>query len=93
MVGYLENYEKFIQVLETLFPESFPNVTHIFRTHRKELVKVNSVQSREEKTYLHVPSYKTKEILIKRLKYEYDFYHFVKSRFNQLYSKLIGKFQ
>ena len=90
-VGYLENYEKFLQVLEILFPKSYPNVTNIFQADGKELVKVNSVQSRPEKTYRHLPNKNTTDILMKRLRYEFDFYHFIRARFDKLHSKLIGK--
>ena len=90
-VGYLENYEKFLEVLEILFPKNFPNVTNIFRADRQKLVKVNSVQSRPEKTNRHVPDKNTTDILMKRLRYEFDFYNFIKARFDKLHSKLIGK--
>ena len=55
------------------------------------LLSANSVQERKEKTYRHVPSKKTRKILKRRLRYEFELYRFIKARFNALYEGLIRR--
>ena len=41
--------------------------------------------------YKHLPSEKSKEILKRRLRYEYDLYYFIKARFDRLYKQFQSK--
>lgn len=81
VVGYLEEYNKFISVVEKIWPRFFKNASDVYAKlsdnsdHHKTTNKIN-------------PKPKTVKTVKNRLGLDYEFYEFIKHRFHCLYTKM-----
>lgn len=75
VVGYLEDFEGMLQVLESLLPQYFYGVTELWG---KMSAKMLSDTSTIQKSYINSTA---RKVLRERMKEEFDFYNFVKLRF------------
>jgi hypothetical protein len=81
IVGYLEENDKFLHSLEILWPQFFGEARRVYfniMTNRGIMHKTNH----------ETPSLKAVEIGRRYLKYEFELYNFVKSRFECTYTQL-----
>ena len=83
VVGYLENVTEFLDVVEHMWPQFFRNA--------KELYIETVKRIGTHKTYGKVQPLNCSIALMReRLRFEYEFYYFVKRHFDCLYSKLFS---
>ncbi|XP_069462771.1 uronyl 2-sulfotransferase [Ambystoma mexicanum] len=82
LVGILEELEDVLLLLERYLPHYFKDVLSIYKNpdHRK----LGNLTVTVKKT---IPSPDALQVLYQRLKYEYEFYHFVKDQFHLLKRK------
>lgn len=80
VVGYLEEIYKFVEVLEFLWPRMFKDALSVYRNM--------SAETLHKKSKKVAPSEEQGNIMKERLKIEYNFYYFVKHRFDCLYDSL-----
>ncbi|XP_038936988.1 uronyl 2-sulfotransferase isoform X3 [Rattus norvegicus] len=83
LVGILEELEDVLLLLERFLPHYFKGVLSIYKDpeHRK----LGNMTVTVKKT---VPSPEAVQILYQRMRYEYEFYHYVKEQFHLLKRKL-----
>ena len=85
VVGYLDNIEGFLRVLEHLWPSFFLGARAVY----KDMYRTD--QTVQHRTMTRVePSQKAKEIMKKRLALDYRFYDLLKNNFDELYSRLFS---
>lgn len=81
LVGVTEELEDFLIVLERLLPEFFTGILKIYKTPGDALQnKIMTTKTMKKKG----PSPEVARIMKKNLKLEYDFYNFVKNRFDRM---------
>lgn len=85
VVGVTEELEDFLSVLEKLLPQFFEGVVDIYKTPDDDL---NSKMTTTKTLRKKGPSPEVQEIMKKHLELEYDFYNFVKQRFQRLKAEL-----
>ena len=83
LIGYLENIDEFLEASEMLWPQ-------FFKDGLKMYYKLINSHGYFKPYSTPKPSEKTKTIMMAKLKFEYEFYNFVKQRFNCTY-KLLTK--
>ena len=95
VVGYIENYEEYLELLEIVFPQFMSGAS---ASYRKTLELVKQQKSNKDPGYpssrarkLEEPSLKTKRIMKSRLKLEYQLYEWIKQRFQYMYAKYVGE--
>lgn len=83
LVGILEELEDVLLLLERFLPHYFKGVLSIYKDpeHRK----LGNMTVTVRKT---VPSPEAVQILYQRMRYEYEFYHYVREQFHLLKRKL-----
>lgn len=86
IVGYLENMDQYYELTEKIWPQFFNGSRLLFEQKMNESKDLQ--HKTEERTY-NEPSEKVKEIMRKRLKYEYLFYNWIKVRFQCMYNKYV----
>uniref|UniRef100_A0A673JSR5 Uronyl 2-sulfotransferase-like n=1 Tax=Sinocyclocheilus rhinocerous TaxID=307959 RepID=A0A673JSR5_9TELE len=84
LVGILEELEDVLLLLERLLPHYFSDVLSIYKS--PEFWKMGNLTGTVKK---HMPSLEALQVLYQRMKYEYDFYNFVRDQFH-LTKKKIG---
>ena len=84
VVGYLEQYEQFVQVVEYIFPQYFKGALKVYR----DISNNPSVQHKSNAST--VISAKTRAVLMARkdIQLEYEFYNFIKRNFDNMYKNL-----
>ena len=82
VVGYMERLEDFFVAIEYMIPSFFTNVT---ATYRRKQEKAKSKRTQNTKIY---PSKAKVEYLKTQIPHEYDFYHFIRSRFDCLMKRI-----
>ncbi|XP_066014984.1 uronyl 2-sulfotransferase [Pocillopora verrucosa] len=87
VVGVTEQLEDFLFVLEKLLPEFFTGVLDTYKTPDDNL---NSRMTSTRTANKRGPSPEVQEIMKKRMELEYEFYDFVKERFNRLKAGLMS---
>ncbi|CAH3115588.1 unnamed protein product [Pocillopora meandrina] len=87
VVGVTEQLEDFLFVLEKLLPEFFTGVLDTYKTPDDNL---NSRMTSTRTANKRGPSPEVQEIMKKRMELEYEFYDFVKERFNRLKAELMS---
>ena len=83
VLGYLENMTQFFDVVEHVWPQFFRNVKTIY----SDIIKREGAHKTHGKV---LPSKSSIAIMRKRLHFEYEFYYYVKERFDCLYSRLFS---
>lgn len=82
-IGVLEYLESSLELLEYTQPNLFKGILDNYR------IKLNSSAVHETpRSFRHPISGKTRRLLIKLLKYEYDLYYFIRQRFMDQYSRM-----
>ena len=82
VVGMTEKFTDLVRVLERLLPKFFDGASHIW-------LKIKETKLNDYKTSRKANlTLKARELLLKDLSLEYDFYNFVVSRFNALKQRL-----
>ncbi|XP_048829787.1 uronyl 2-sulfotransferase-like [Brienomyrus brachyistius] len=84
LVGILEELEDVLLLLERLLPHFFSDVLSIYKS--PEYRKLGNMTGTVKK---HTPTLRALQVLYQRMKYEYDFYYFVRDQFH-LVKKKIG---
>ncbi|XP_072535253.1 uronyl 2-sulfotransferase a [Salminus brasiliensis] len=84
LVGILEELEDVLLLLERLLPHYFSDVLTIYKS--PAFWKVGNLTGTVKK---HTPTLEALQVLYRRMKYEYDFYNFVRDQFH-LAKKKIG---
>ena len=82
VVGYMERLEDFFIALEYMIPSFFANATKTYRQMQE-----HSKSRRTQSTKIS-PSKETVKYLKTQIPYEYDFYYFVRSRFDCLMKRI-----
>lgn len=77
VVGYVENIQEFYQVAEKVYPHYFPGLPDMG-------AQVANESSLHANLHKIIPSNITRDIIMEKLGLEYDFYKFIKERFNCL---------
>ncbi|XP_017555189.1 uronyl 2-sulfotransferase isoform X1 [Pygocentrus nattereri] len=77
LVGVLEELEDVLLLLERLLPHFFSDVLNIYKS--PEYRKLGNMTGTVHK---QTPSLKSLQVLYQRMKYEYDFYNFIKAQFH-----------
>ena len=81
VIGYLDNYEQFIEVVEYVFPQYFKGALKLY-------YEISDIPVVRHKSFKRTTvTEKTKSILLSRkdIQMEYDFYKFVKEKFDKMY--------
>uniref|UniRef100_A0A3Q3ADM3 Uronyl 2-sulfotransferase n=1 Tax=Kryptolebias marmoratus TaxID=37003 RepID=A0A3Q3ADM3_KRYMA len=84
LVGILEELEDVLLMLERLLPHYFSGVLDIYKS--PEYKKVGNLTGTVRK---HTPTLEALQVLYHRMRYEYDFYNFIRDQFH-LTKKKIG---
>ncbi|XP_026146606.1 uronyl 2-sulfotransferase a [Carassius auratus] len=84
LVGILEELEDVLLLLERLLPHYFSDVLNIYKS--PEFWKMGNLTGTVKK---HMPTLEALQVLYQRMKYEYDFYNFIRDQFH-LTKKKIG---
>ncbi|XP_063971443.1 uronyl 2-sulfotransferase-like [Lytechinus pictus] len=82
VIGVTEEYDLSMAVFEKLLPETFGGVAKIYEEGKSRPMTMFKT------TYKKHPSDKTYSILKQRMKYEYQFYYYVKRRLHRVARKL-----
>lgn len=77
LVGILEELEDVLLLLERLLPHYFSNVLTIYKS--PAFWKLGNLTGTVKK---QMPSFEALQVLYQRMKYEYDFYNFVRDQFH-----------
>ena len=85
VIGYLENYEQFIEVVQYMFPQYFKGALELY--HKI----LNSPNVRHRNSSRTTVTERTKSILLGRkdIQLEYEFIKFVKEKFDKMYKNLL----
>ena len=78
LVGYLENIEQFLELAEVVWPRFFKDALPVF----KDMYKGEASHKTES---ILPPNNITRAILTGKMQLEYEFYHFIKQRFDCQY--------
>ncbi|MBN3323335.1 UST sulfotransferase, partial [Atractosteus spatula] len=83
LVGILEELEDVLLILERLLPHFFSDVLNIYKSpgYRKLGNMTGTVRKQ-------TPSLEALQVLYHRMKYEYDFYNFIRDQFHLLKRKI-----
>ncbi|KAK2884127.1 hypothetical protein Q8A67_017764 [Cirrhinus molitorella] len=84
LVGILEELEDVLLLLERLLPHYFSDVLTIYKS--PAFWKMGNLTGTVKK---HMPTIEALQVLYQRMKYEYDFYNFIRDQFH-LTKKKIG---
>ncbi|KAK7150212.1 hypothetical protein R3I93_011464 [Phoxinus phoxinus] len=84
LVGILEELEDVLLLLERLLPHYFSDVLSIYKS--PTFWKMGNLTGTVKK---HMPTIEALQVLYQRMKYEYDFYNFIRDQFH-LTKKKIG---
>ncbi|TWW68848.1 Uronyl 2-sulfotransferase [Takifugu flavidus] len=84
LVGILEELEDVLLLLERLLPHYFSGVLNIYKT--PDYKKMGNLTGTVRK---HTPSLEALQVLYHRMRYEYEFYNFIRDQFH-LTKKKIG---
>lgn len=84
LVGILEELEDVLLLLERLLPHYFSDVLTIYKS--PAFWKMGNLTGTVKK---HMPTLEALQVLYQRMKYEYDFYNFIRDQFH-LTKKKIG---
>lgn len=84
LVGILEELEDVLLLLERLLPHYFSDVLTIYKS--PTFWKMGNLTGTVKK---HMPTIEALQVLYQRMKYEYDFYNFIRDQFH-LTKKKIG---
>ncbi|XP_060770069.1 uronyl 2-sulfotransferase a isoform X6 [Neoarius graeffei] len=84
LVGILEELEDVLLLLERLLPHYFSDVLNIY--HSPAFWKMGNLTGTVKK---HMPTLEALQVLYRRMRYEYDFYNFIRDQFH-LAKKKIG---
>ncbi len=76
-IGLLEDLPNFFRTLEYVFPAQFATAQHIYQTYSKRSKMKKGMETKGKIK----PKESTIKTLLQKLKYEIDFYNFVKQRF------------
>ena len=82
VVGYMERLGDFFVALEYMIPTFFTNATATYRRMEEQ-----SKSRRSQSTKIN-PSKETVKYLKNKIPHEYDFYYFVRSRFDCLMKRI-----
>ncbi|XP_071480352.1 uronyl 2-sulfotransferase-like [Diadema antillarum] len=77
-VGIMEEYEDSLRVLERLIPTMYRGTSEQYFKNKGEFASNSKTAFKKE------PSSKAAEIMRERLKYDYEFYYYVRERFHKL---------
>ncbi|TSL47608.1 Uronyl 2-sulfotransferase [Bagarius yarrelli] len=83
LVGILEELEDVLLLLERLLPHYFSDVLSIY--HSPAFWKVGNLTGTVKK---HMPTLEALQVLYRRMRYEYDFYNFVRDQFHLIKKKI-----
>lgn len=83
VVGMVEQYEGFLQILKCVFPQYFNGAVKTYELSKTKAYKVTE--------HREVINESNRKILADSLSLEYDFYNFIKRRFYHLVKKLTPK--
>ncbi|KAL4624007.1 uronyl 2-sulfotransferase-like, partial [Arapaima gigas] len=83
LVGILEELEDVLLLLERLLPHFFSNVLTIYKS--PEYRKLGNMTGTVKK---HTPTLRALQVLYQRMKYEYDFYYFIRDQFHLMKKKI-----
>ncbi|KAG9336217.1 hypothetical protein JZ751_002564 [Albula glossodonta] len=83
LVGVLEELEDVLLLLERLLPHFFTDVLSIYKS--PEYKKMGNMTGTVRK---HTPTLEALQVLYQRMKYEYDFYAFIRDEFHLLKRKI-----
>ncbi|XP_061756585.1 uronyl 2-sulfotransferase a isoform X3 [Nerophis ophidion] len=83
LVGILEELEDVLLLLERFLPHYFTGVLNIYKTpdHKKLGNMTGTVRK-------HTPTVEALQVLYHRMRYEYDFYYFVRDQFHLMKNKI-----
>ncbi|KAJ8020762.1 Heparan sulfate 2-O-sulfotransferase 1 [Holothuria leucospilota] len=79
VVGIMEDYSSFVQVVESLILPTFSGAVNNYARIQQETALVSNMKTHGK----ILPSKETRQIIMEKLTYDYKFYNFVKTRFNQ----------
>ena len=83
VVGFVEEMDKFLKLLEKLFPQYFKDVHTVYRHVRQQDHVIHKTPNMVK------PSHRTRVMLTERLGLEYEFYNFIKFRFYCMYRRYV----
>ncbi|XP_056337678.1 uronyl 2-sulfotransferase a isoform X2 [Danio aesculapii] len=83
LVGILEELEDVLLLLERLLPHYFSDVLTIYKS--PAFWKMGNLTGTVKK---HMPTIEALQVLYQRMKYEYDFYNFVRDQFHLIKKKI-----
>ncbi|KAG9347625.1 hypothetical protein JZ751_005196, partial [Albula glossodonta] len=83
LVGILEELEDVLLLLERLLPHFFTDVLSIYKS--PDYRKMGNMTGTVRK---HMPTLEALQVLYQRMKYEYDFYNFIRDQFHLLKKKI-----
>ncbi|KAJ8020761.1 Heparan sulfate 2-O-sulfotransferase 1 [Holothuria leucospilota] len=79
VVGIMEDYSSFVQVVESLISPTFSGAVNNYARFQQGTSYVSNMKTQGK----ILPSKETRQIMIEKLSYDYKFYNFVKTRFYQ----------
>ena len=82
LVGYLENIEQFLELAQFVWPRFFKDALPVF----KDMYNGDAYHTTQSKI---PPNNVTRAILTGKMQLEYEFYHFIKQRFDCQYRQLL----
>lgn len=86
IVGITEEFDDFLSCLEVLFPVHFNNASKFYNTETFKKIVYST------RTKIKLPaSSATKNIMLPKLKYEYELYYFIKQRFHDFKEKILNE--
>ena len=77
LVGMTNDLDRYFELLEVLLPSFFAGASSIFKNEHRNKNSHAPIKSSTMKAMLKIPA----------IQAEFEFYHFVQQRFEQLYSK------
>ena len=87
VVGYLENYNQFLELLEYVWPQFF----HGARNTYTNMMRGSTLFYKHPTVKTEKLSPENTEIMKGRMGLEYDFYHFIKQRFHCMFKNICNK--
>uniref|UniRef100_A0A8C8IUN3 Uronyl 2-sulfotransferase n=1 Tax=Oncorhynchus tshawytscha TaxID=74940 RepID=A0A8C8IUN3_ONCTS len=83
IVGILEELEDVLLLLERLLPHYFTDVLNIYKS--PDYMKMGNMTGTVRK---HTPTLEALQVLYHRMRYEYDFYNFIREQFHLMKKKI-----
>ena len=84
VVGYLENYDQFLELLEYVWPQFFDGARDVY----KDMMEKRSAFYKHATVKEEKLSPEHTEIMKARLSLEYDLYYFIKQRFHCIFKNI-----